>query len=64
MFMKLAIRTKIISVVSVLLLALAGTGLLAARDMRAMYANTNEIATNWLPSVKALGELNAGVNSY
>ena len=64
MFMKFAIRTKIISVVSVLLLALAGTGFLAARDMRAMNANTNEIATNWLPSVKALGELNVGIVSY
>ena len=64
MFMKLAIRTKIISVIAVLLLALAGTGFLAARDMRAMNANTNEIATNWLPSVKTLGELNAGIISY
>jgi methyl-accepting chemotaxis protein len=63
-FMKFAIRTKIISVVSVLLLALAGTGFLAARDMRAMNANTNEIATNWLPSVKTLGELNVGIVSY
>jgi methyl-accepting chemotaxis protein len=32
--------------------------------MRAMNANTNEIATNWLPSVKALGELNVGIVSY
>ena len=64
MFMKLAIRTKIIVVVSVLLLALAGTGFLAAWNMRAINANTNEIATNWLPSVKTLGELNAGVVSY
>ena len=64
MFMKFAIRTKIICVVSVLLLALAGSGLLAASNMRAMNTNTSEIATNWLPSVKALGELNAGIILY
>ena len=64
MFMKFAIRTKIICVVSVLLLALAGSGLMAASNMRAMNANTNEIATNWLPSVKTLGELNAGIILY
>jgi methyl-accepting chemotaxis protein len=64
MFMKFAIRTKIICVVSVLLLALAGSGLLAALNMRAMNANTSEIATNWLPSVKTLGELNAGIILY
>jgi methyl-accepting chemotaxis protein len=64
MFAKFSIRTKIISIVSVLLLALAGSGLLAARNMRAMNANTNEIATNWLPSLKALGELNAGIILY
>jgi methyl-accepting chemotaxis protein len=64
MFMKFAIRTKIICVVSVLLLALAGSGLLAASYMRTMNADTSEIATNWLPSVKALGELNVGIILY
>jgi methyl-accepting chemotaxis protein len=64
MFMKFAIRTKIICVVSVLLLALAGSGLLAASNMRTMNADTSEIATNWLPSVKALGELNVGIILY
>ena len=64
MFMKFAIRTKIICLVSVLLLALAGSGLLAASNMRTMNANTSEIATNWLPSVKTLGELNVGIILY
>jgi methyl-accepting chemotaxis protein len=62
--MKFAIRTKIICVVAVLLLALAGSGFLAASNMRAMNANTSEIATNWLPSVKTLGELNVGILLY
>src|SRR5664279_4919029 len=64
MFSKFSIRTKIISAVSVLLLALVSMGLLAASDMRAMNANTNEITTNWLPSIKALGELHAGTITY
>jgi methyl-accepting chemotaxis protein len=64
MFVKFAIRTKIICVVSILLLALAGSGLLAASYMRTMNADTSEIATNWLPSVKALGELNVGIILY
>src|ERR1700723_1835354 len=64
MFMKFAIRTKIICVVSVLLLAVAGSGLLAASYMRTMNADTSEIATNWLPSVKTLGELNVGIILY
>src|ERR1700722_5139457 len=64
MFVKFAIPTKIICVVSILLLALAGSGLLAASYMRTMNADTSEIATNWLPSVKALGELNVGIILY
>ena len=64
MFSKLSIRTKIISVVSLLLVALAGMGALSATGMRSLNANTNEIASNWLPSIKALGELNAGLLAY
>ena len=64
MFSKFSIRTKIISAISVLLLALVGMGILAASDMRAINANTNEIATNWLPSIKTLGELHAGTITY
>jgi methyl-accepting chemotaxis protein len=64
MFMKFAIRTKIICIVSILLLALAGSGLLAASNMRAMNADTHEIATNWLPSLKTLGDFNAGIILY
>ena len=64
MFSKFSIRTKIISVVSVMLLALVGMGLLAARNMRVMNANTNEITTSWLPSIKTLGELHVGTITY
>ncbi|HET7888922.1 MAG TPA: methyl-accepting chemotaxis protein [Bradyrhizobium sp.] len=64
MFAKFSIRTKIISLVSVLLLLLAGMGLLSARSMRSLNDRTNEIAKNWLPSIKALGDLHADLIMY
>ena len=64
MLSKLSIRAKIILVVAFLLLTMAGMGLLAVRNMRAINANTVDITTNWLPSVRVLGELRAGVITY
>jgi methyl-accepting chemotaxis protein len=59
-----SIRTKIIAVVAFLLVAMTGMGLLAVRNMRAINANTVEIATSWMPSVRVLGDLRAGVITY
>ena len=64
MFKNLSIRTKIISVVSVMLFTLAAQGLYAAKGLRALNENTVQIATNWLPSVRILGELHAGAIAY
>ena len=64
MLAKYSIRAKITAVVAFLLLAMTGMGLLAVRNMRAINANTVDIATNWLPSVRVLGELRAGVITY
>jgi methyl-accepting chemotaxis protein len=64
MLSKLSIRAKITSVVALLLLAMASMGLLAVYNMRAINANTVDIATNWLPSVRVLGDLRAGVITY
>ncbi|MDA9445635.1 MULTISPECIES: methyl-accepting chemotaxis protein [unclassified Bradyrhizobium] len=64
MFARLSIRTKITAVVALLVTALAGMGLLSVFKMRGLNENTMQIATNWLPSIKALGELHAGVISY
>jgi methyl-accepting chemotaxis protein len=64
MLSKLSIRAKITSVVALLLVAMAGMGLLAVFNMRAINANTVDIATNWMPSVRILGELRAGVITY
>ena len=64
MLAKFSIRSKIISVVAFLLVAMTGMGLLAVKDMRAINANTVDITTNWLPSVRVLGDLRAGVITY
>jgi len=64
MLAKFSIRTKIITVVAFLLVAMAGMGLLAVLSMRAINANTVDITANWLPSVRVLGELRAGVITY
>jgi methyl-accepting chemotaxis protein len=64
MFAKLSIRAKITMVISFLLIAMTGMGLLAVVKMRAIYLDTAEIQKNWLPSIRALGELRAGVNVY
>ena len=64
MLAKYSIRAKIITVVAFLLVAMTGMGLLAVRNMRAINANTVDIATNWMPSVRVLGELRAGVITY
>jgi methyl-accepting chemotaxis protein len=64
MFAKLSIRTKLIAVVAFLLLSITGMGLLAVRNMKALNANTVDIAKNWLPSIRVLGDLRAGVITY
>ncbi len=60
----ISIRAKITAVVAFLLVAMTGMGLLAVRNMRAINASTVDIATNWLPSVRVLGDLRAGVITY
>jgi len=64
MLARYSIRAKIIIVVAFLLVAMTGMGLLAVRNMRAINANTVDITTSWLPSVRVLGDLRAGVITY
>ncbi|MGY3453700.1 methyl-accepting chemotaxis protein [Bradyrhizobium sp. USDA 4353] len=64
MFASMSIRSKIVSVVALLLVVLTGMGLLAISSMRAMNANAVDITTNWLPSVRVLGELRAATITY
>jgi methyl-accepting chemotaxis protein len=64
MLAQFSIRAKITAVVAFLLIAMTGMGLLAVRNMRAINASTVDIQTNWLPSVRVLGELRAGLMTY
>ena len=64
MLSKFSIRAKIIATVAFLLLALIGTGTFAILQLRAINANAVDIETNWLPSVRTLGELRASAITY
>jgi methyl-accepting chemotaxis protein len=64
MLANFSIRAKITAVVAFLLVAITGMGLLAVWNMRAINASTVDIATNWMPSVRVLGELRSGVITY
>jgi methyl-accepting chemotaxis protein len=64
MFAKFSIRAKITAVVAFLLVAMTAMGLLAVRNMRALNASTVDVTMNWLPSVRVLGDLRAGVITY
>src|ERR1700753_2220110 len=64
MLVQLSIRAKISAVVAFLLITMTGMGLLAVRNMRAINASTVDITTNWLPSVRVLGDLRAGDIPY
>ena len=64
MLANFSIRAKITAVVAFLLVAITGMGLLAVWNMRSINASTVDIATNWMPSIRVLGELRAGVITY
>src|ERR1700748_2271062 len=64
MLANISIRAKIITTVAFLLAALTGMGLLAVKNMRSINASTVDISTTWLPSVRILGDLRAGVITY
>jgi len=64
MLSRLSIRVKIISVISLLLLAMAGMGLLSVLEMNSIHADAADIQTNWLPSIRELGDLRANTITY
>ncbi|MGJ4891560.1 methyl-accepting chemotaxis protein [Bradyrhizobium sp. HKCCYLRH3099] len=61
---KLSIRIKIIAVIAFMLIVMSGMGVFSLHSMRGINARTVDIATNWLPSVRALGNLRADINVY
>jgi methyl-accepting chemotaxis protein len=64
MFAKYSIRTKITVVVAFLLVAMSAMGALNIRQMYTINSATVDIANNWLPSVRVLGELRAATITY
>lgn len=57
MLSRLSIRTKLIALVSLLLIALTAMGAFAVIEMRAINASAQVIKTSWLPSIRLVGEL-------
>jgi methyl-accepting chemotaxis protein len=57
MLSRLSIRTKLIALVSLFLIALTAMGAFAIIEMRAINASAQDIKTSWLPSVRLVGEL-------
>jgi methyl-accepting chemotaxis protein len=64
MLARLSIRAKITIVISFLLIAMTGMGLLAVSKMQTINANAADIKDNWLPSVRVLGALRATTIDY
>ncbi|UZE49829.1 methyl-accepting chemotaxis protein [Rhodopseudomonas sp. P2A-2r] len=64
MLASFSIRSKITIVIAFLLVAMTGMGVLAVSKMQDINARAVDIQSNWLPSVRALGELRSGVISY
>src|SRR3954453_15810287 len=58
---KLSIVFKLLTVLSVLVLSLAGVGVTAIGTMQNINSHTVGIAESWLPSVRALGSIRADV---
>ena len=61
---RLSIRAKMVAIIALLLVAMTGLGLLAIRTMHAINAHTEQMASNWLPSVRTLGELRSAINLH
>lgn len=57
MLSRFSISTKLIALVSLMLLALASMGAFAIHEMRAINASAQDIQSNWLPSIRLLSEL-------
>jgi methyl-accepting chemotaxis protein len=56
-FQALSIRTKLIAAFSLVTLFIVGLGLLGLFGTQRMREQSVEIETNWLPSIRALGEI-------
>lgn len=64
MFSHYSISSKLIVVISFLLLVLAATGFLAVGNMQLIHGNAMSLQTRWLPAVRLLGQLRAYTIRY
>ena len=64
MFATLSIRAKITALVAALLIAMTCLGGLGILKVRSMNFAALDLATNWLPTIRTLGELRYSVLSY
>lgn len=64
MLAKYSIKAKLFVILSLLLLAITSTGLLALFQMRAMNRATQEVQTVWLPSIQLVGEMRTQAARY
>jgi methyl-accepting chemotaxis protein len=61
MFRKLTLRAKLMAAFSLMAVLIATLAGVALSKFAAIHANTVDIATNWLPSVEVLGDLDSDV---
>src|SRR5512147_2712886 len=64
MFSQFSIRTKIIAVISFLFVAMTFIGVFSFAQLRSINASTQEIQTNWMPSVRWLSEMRIQSSRY
>ncbi|ABD88919.1 methyl-accepting chemotaxis protein [Rhodopseudomonas palustris] len=64
MLARLSIRAKITIVLAFLLITMSGLGLIAVRSMSSINTRVTELRTDWLPSVRLLGELKSNLLAY
>lgn len=55
--MRVTLKTSLIAVLSLLVVIIAGEGWYGISQIDKINSSTQDIATNWMPSIKALGEL-------
>jgi methyl-accepting chemotaxis protein len=61
---QISIRRKMLAVITLLLVAMSGLGLVAVTSMQTIYTHTDEIANNWLQRVRILGEARSAANLH
>lgn len=64
MLSRISIRSKLIAVISLLLLSSAAVGGFSLQKMHSIEANVIDIQASWLPSVRLLGEMRANTITY